>query len=92
MPSLLTNMEPWLRIYTDDMVVTMFINAEACLDEYRAIREKLLNGTYTPRVYKDEDGGDFLTRKHTIEFCDREIVIASSNYKLAAEELKRRGL
>jgi hypothetical protein len=83
-------MEPWLRVFSDSMLTNMLTSAEACLDEHNAIRQKLLDGIYVPKVYQDEDGGDFITRNYTIEFCDREIFIASSNYKMALEELKRR--
>ncbi len=91
--SLLTNydtiMEPWLRIYTQKMLEHIISTQASTIQKYTTIRKQLEDGTYTPEFYVDEDG--FLcVKRHTFEFCDRELFIAQRQHDDASNELKRR--
>jgi len=82
-------MEPWLRIFTYEMLEEIVSAKAAAIRDYTAIRQKIENGTHVPEIYKDEEGINRV-RSYTLEFCDRELFIAQRQHDDASNELKRR--
>lgn len=82
-------MEPWLRIFTYEMLEEIVSAKAAAIRDYTAMRQKIKDGIHIPEIYKDEDGINRV-RRYTLEFCDRELLIAQRQYNDASNELKRR--
>lgn len=82
-------MEPWLRIFTYEMLEEIVSAKAAAIRDYTAMLQKIKDGIHIPEIYKDEDGINRV-RRYTLEFCDRELLIAQRQYNDASNELKRR--
>ena len=82
-------MEPWLRMFTYEMLDQIILAQSATIRDYTTIRQKIQDGTYVPEIYKDEDGINRV-RRYTLEFCNRELLIAQRQYNDASNELIRR--
>jgi hypothetical protein len=61
----------------------------SAIRDYMTLRQKIEHGTHVPEIYKDENGINRV-RRYTLEFCDRELLIARRQYDDASNELIRR--
>ena len=82
-------MDPWLRIFTWEMLEEIISAKSSAIRDYMTLRQKIEDGTHVPEIYKDEDGINRV-RRYTLEFCDRELLIARRQYDDASNELIRR--